>query len=116
MWHVHLAVHYCSSPGAVCYGPSATVVDRHHLRVSLKGVSTGVQAEGDEAQALCEELDISVLPTVQFYKEAQSCGSTAAWLHCSRTSGKVRHGRILIPPRRVCRIASTPWTTAAVPS
>ena len=28
-----------------------------------------VQAEGEEAQALCEELDITVLPTVQFYKD-----------------------------------------------
>ena len=28
-----------------------------------------LQAEGEEAQSLCEELDISVLPTVQFWKE-----------------------------------------------
>ena len=28
-----------------------------------------LQAEGDEAQALCEELGITVLPTVQFWKD-----------------------------------------------
>ena len=31
--------------------------------------TSGVQAESAEAQALCDELGITVLPTVQFWKE-----------------------------------------------
>jgi len=41
----------------------------HQPRGKCKVTARGAQAEGEEAQALCEELDISVLPTVQFYKD-----------------------------------------------
>ena len=41
----------------------------HQHRGKCKVTARGAQAEGEEAQALCEELDINVLPTVQFYKD-----------------------------------------------